>query len=69
MDFKEINFMIECDIYDFSPLKNRKPGMRRMTIFLKNELLAEAFPNRILFLDWKTTKYSPPKASPMQASQ
>ena len=41
--------------------------MRRRTILLKNELPAEAFPNRILFLDWKTTKYSPPKASPMQA--
>jgi len=59
--------MIECDIYDFLQLKNRKPGMRRRTIFLKNELPAEAFPNRILFLYWKTTKHSPPKASPMQA--
>ena len=42
--------------------------MRRKAIFLKNELQDEAFPNRILFLDWKTTKHSPPKASPMQAS-
>ena len=68
MGFKEINFMIECDIYDFLQLKNRKPGMRRRTIFLKNELPAEAFPNRILFLYWKTTKHSPHKASPIQAS-
>ena len=60
--------MIECDIYDFLQLKNRKPGMRRRTIFLKNELPAEAFPNRILFLYWKTTKHSPHKASPIQAS-
>ena len=42
--------------------------MRRRTIFLKNAPPAEAFPIRILTLDWHTSKHPPPKADPMQAS-